>query len=96
MTCPLKHDKPTFGCSGCIGEQLDVWAKTTFDAWKKTYKPPRCPGSPHRPKCGSQMEAAVYEYTGGKLMATVWCVYLDHKQGWAPCMDYSSFLVQIG
>ena len=74
MSCPT-HQTPSFGCSTCIESDRRSWARNAYEAWKKTYKPPKCPD------CGRKMYAFEWEMRLGGLVASVACTSMDSKSG---------------
>lgn len=64
---PCNHSSPTFGCPSCIQAQHDGWATARYEAWRKTYKFPKCAA------CGQPTTVYGWDYEKGKLVAVITC-----------------------
>ena len=80
------HPAPVFGCSGCIDADRAAFAKKAYEAWKATYKLPKCPS------CGEKMLHYGYNHTPTKVEAEVICSRFD-TDGAPTCEDEDMVLV---
>ena len=65
------HDRPEFGCRPCIEKDKIAWASGIYEAWKKTYKPPKCP------ECSAPMTPYDYGQENGVVVAEVLCTRFE-------------------
>ena len=76
------HASPQFGCDCCIKKQADAWGKEKFEAWLKTYKPPKCK------ECGGPLRAYAWDVTNKGLIAVVGCINFNTEVGYMPCAEH--------
>ena len=74
------HNVPTFGCSSCIQNDRQAFAMKSYEAWKKTYRLPKCPS------CGNAMLHYGYNHDAKKVEALVICSRHD-EDGVPLCED---------
>lgn len=83
---PHEHQKPVFGCLGCINGDRDAFASKAYKEWKATFKLPSCK------ECGKPMLHYGYSYTPTAVKAEICCSAHD-GDGVPTCEDTVEFVI---